>query len=111
MRRHGDPLAAVRTYQKRDNRTPDGYVRRYIVGRNQLEHRWAVERELGRSLWPWETVHHKNGRKDDNRLANLEVWVTPQPKGQRPADLVAWVVDVYPDLVRMAMADKGLRLL
>lgn len=78
---------------------PDGYRILQVNRKNAPEHRVVMERILGRPLEPFETVHHKNGRRADNSPGNLELWVVPQPYGQRPEDLVAWVVEHYPELV------------
>lgn len=54
------------------------------------EHRKIMSDVLNRPLTDKENVHHINGVKTDNRLENLELWVSSQPSGQRPHELVAW---------------------
>lgn len=84
-----------------------GYAYVSVFKKRYAVHQIVMESMIGRELRPGESVHHKNGIRNDNSPSNLELWVKPQPYGQRPEDLVAWVVENYPDLVRDALDDDG----
>jgi len=92
--------AAVKSHRRLN---PDGYVLVYVppegrppgwVNSHVPEHRVVMSKMLGRHLTSDENVHHINGVRSDNRPENLELWVTKQPRGQRPEDLLAYAYEI-----------------
>lgn len=68
----------VLVYAPEHAKTKSGYV---------FEHRLVVENLLGRLLESHENVHHIDGNRANNSIENLELWISPQPAGQRTKDV------------------------
>jgi hypothetical protein len=74
----------------------DGYrnvyskeLKKYI-----LEHRLIWETHYNVKLKPHQNIHHINGDRLDNRIENLELWDTTQPKGQRMKDKIEYALSI-----------------
>lgn len=89
----------------------NGYARLIIPGRDGapprdvFEHRYVMEQHLGRRLLAGETVHHKNGNRQDNRLENLELFASNHGPGQEVVHIVEWSINMlrlYPDFAKAA---------
>lgn len=92
--RHGDPLIILNAPRGSGYINDSGYKVIYVDGIEYREHRYIMEKHLGRKLFGNENVHHLNGIKTDNRIENLELWVKTQPCGQRAEDLVKFAQEI-----------------
>ena len=86
-----------------------GYVTLKTENGIVVEHRYVMEKMLGRKLKVGETVHHRNGIRHDNRPENLELWVVPPRFGQRIEDLIEYLIEFHRMKVIAALEDHARR--
>lgn len=67
--------------------------------RQMMEHRYVMEKALGRPLLSEETVHHRNGRRAQNDLDNLELRSGNHGPGGDVSAMIKWAhefITAYP---------------
>ena len=68
------------------NSNSNGYV---------MEHTFVMSQTIGRPLNSRESVHHRNGIRDDNRPENLELWTSSKHhNGSRITDKIQWALEI-----------------
>lgn len=79
------------------------------MGKEVLEHRYVMEQHLGRALFPHETVHHRDGNRQNNDISNLELFTSRHGPGARVIDQIEFAMELlrtYPELAK----EKGFKL-
>lgn len=97
------PSGATRTHTS-------GYLLEKVGNQWVMQHRLVMEQFLGRKLLPRERVHHRNGKRDDNRVQNLEIWTLrgankKDPPGLRLRELLDQVIE-HPALSDFSEAQR-----
>jgi hypothetical protein len=100
--RHGDYEISVKWPNLKKGQkqlTKYGYYRINTGTKRVLEHRYLMEKHLGRKLLKSEKIHHINGKKTDNRIENLILIEQPEHIKQyhRKTPIINWELYLIPN--------------
>lgn len=70
-----------------------GYHLLRVEGKQVYRSRYTMEQAIGRKLNSYETVHHINGNRADDRIENLELWSNAHASGQKVEEKINWAID------------------
>lgn len=92
IRKYGDVNTIMKAPDGSGHINKNGYVEIWVDGVKMLEHRYIMQKHLGRELMSHENIHHINGIRNDNSIENLEIWSISQPPGQKLEDKINWAI-------------------
>lgn len=92
-------------------KSTSGYLMVRMNGKKVMQHRLVMEQVIGRPLTPGERVHHRNGKRDDNRPENLELWTgvgssKKDPHGVRLLDKVLDMIESLTEQEQMKVRQR-----
>lgn len=92
-------------------KSTNGYLMVRMNGKKVMQHRLVMEQVIGRPLTASERVHHRNGKRDDNRPENLELWTgvgssKKDPHGVRLLDKVLDMIESLTEQEQMKVRQR-----